>query len=225
MKKRIFNRKRNRRGFTLIECIVSIAIFTIMATMFASFMMSSVRVVNLTLANEADREALLEAISSADSAECHTANGVVKVAAVGTDGQLLYLDLTPIYEDNGKVKLEDKYVKYTGPNGTIYNIYLGANAMEVRYLALLNQDGNNQLLDAVRTKKKVEDLQVTYRGDTEQFVFTVDASEEGATTEIVNNSENKPVYVKYTKKNGEKYLIYLWKDSTAGKTEGGNTTP
>ena len=215
------NTKRRKRGFTLIECIVSIAIFAIMGTMFASFMVSSVRVVNLTLANDRDREALLEAISAAGSASHETANGTVTVETVNTKGEKLSLNIN-LYSK--PVVLEDKFVRYTAPNGTVYNIYLGANAIAMKYLSIQNEADNANLLGAINAKTDIE-IQVTYRNEIDKFKFTVECSKIGGTVtcDIENDAEGNPYYVRYYAPNGDKYLIYMWRNTSTDKKTDTNT--
>ena len=221
-----------------------------MATMFASFMMSSVRVVNLTLANDRDREALLEAVSAANSGNYDTTNGPVTIEAIDTKGEKLILSFD-VKEEDGSVTtnplyrspltLEGNYVKYTAPNGTKYSIYLGTNAIAVEYLALLNKADSDRLLDAVNSSpvKDAKNLQVTYRGDTKMFEFdvllTFNGGDDGkgnmlkpSKAEIFNGADGNPHYVKYFDgKKAQTFVIYLYKETTAegGGTGGGTTNP
>ena len=47
-------RKSARRGFTLVEAIVSIAVFAIAAVMFAMILFTATNMVNMSLLNEGD---------------------------------------------------------------------------------------------------------------------------------------------------------------------------
>ena len=55
-------RKSARRGFTLVEAIVSIAVFAIAAVMFAMILFTATNMVNMSLVYDSDRVALMRAL-------------------------------------------------------------------------------------------------------------------------------------------------------------------
>ena len=62
-------RKSARRGFTLVEAIVSIAVFAIAAVMFAMILFTATNMVNMSLVYDSDRVALMHFIETGVTAE------------------------------------------------------------------------------------------------------------------------------------------------------------
>lgn len=68
-KKRAWIKLKGKKGFTLLEAIVSVALFAMMAVMFSTFMFTSTRMVNMSIAYDNDRERLVEAIETGNATD------------------------------------------------------------------------------------------------------------------------------------------------------------
>lgn len=118
---------KGKKGFTLLEAIVSVALFALMAVMFSTFMFTSTRLVNLSLAYDSDRERLVEAIETGNVSEVT----VTVVDENNVDGTRTYQHLTLELnnKDNQIVKRvtsEGTYYIYTlQDSGVRYCIYVG----------------------------------------------------------------------------------------------------
>ena len=122
-KRRKERTKARKKGFTLMEAIVSVAVFAIAAVMFATILFTSTRMVNLSLCYDRDRELLMEAIErdqrdredvtvtvyNPDSGEYE--NFTIELSSTGAS---ITLD-----EDEA-----GDYVIYKAPSGRRFCIYL-----------------------------------------------------------------------------------------------------
>lgn len=68
-KKRAWIKLKGKKGFTLLEAIVSVALFAMMAVMFSTFMFTSTKMVNMSIAYDNDRERLVEAIETGNATD------------------------------------------------------------------------------------------------------------------------------------------------------------
>jgi len=126
-KKRRWIKLNGKKGFTLLEAIVSVALFALMAVMFSTFMFTSTRLVNLSLAYDSDRERLVEAIETGNTSSVT----VTVVSKDDADGGYTYQPLTLELNDKGnqiqkRVTSEGTYYIYTlKDSGVKYCIYVG----------------------------------------------------------------------------------------------------
>lgn len=120
--KRKFSQKNRKKGFTLLESIVSVALFAIMALMFATIMFTSTKMVNLSLAYDRDREALIEAIETGSTEDIT----ITTVSEGDSYGEFTYQTVT-LELSNPASSIEKKVTK----NG-VYYIY-ELNGSNVRY--------------------------------------------------------------------------------------------
>lgn len=127
---------KHKKGFTLMEAIVSVAIFSMMAFMFSTFMFTSTRMVNMSIMYDRDRELLIQAIEGDSttpgeigSGEVNISNGVTVRVYNEDEGREEYLT---IELNNSKIKaqLKGDFLVYTSPNGIKYTIYLGRTNAE-----------------------------------------------------------------------------------------------
>ena len=116
-------RKSARRGFTLVEAIVSIAVFAIAAVMFAMILFTATNMVNMSLVYDSDRVALMRFIET----------------GVATDGTHGSITVTAYNHENGNEEqfvidlnkgdltyVEGEYVEYKTTGGRRYVIFLAA---------------------------------------------------------------------------------------------------
>ena len=117
-------RKSARRGFTLVEAIVCIAMFAIAAVTFAMILFTATNMVNMSLVYDSDRVALMRFIETG-------------VAADGTYGSIT---VTAHNHENGNEEqfgidlnkgsltynVEGEYVEYKTEGGRRYVIFLAA---------------------------------------------------------------------------------------------------
>ena len=126
-KKRRWIKLNGKKGFTLLEAIVSVALFALMAVMFSTFMFTSTRLVNLSLAYDSDRERLVEAIETGNTSSVT----VTVVSKDDADGGYTYQPLTLELNDKDnqiqkRVTSEGTYYIYTlKDSGVKYCIYVG----------------------------------------------------------------------------------------------------
>ncbi len=126
-KKRAWIKLKGKKGFTLLEAIVSVALFALMAVMFSTFMFTSTRLVNLSLAYDSDRERLVEAIETGNTSSVT----VTVVSKDDADGGYTYQPLTLELNDKDnqiqkRVTSEGTYYIYTlKDSGVKYCIYVG----------------------------------------------------------------------------------------------------
>lgn len=126
-KKRRWIKLNGKKGFTLLEAIVSVALFALMAVMFSTFMFTSTRLVNLSLAYDSDRERLVEAIETGNTSSVT----VTVISKDDDDGGYTYQPLTLELNDKDnqiqkRVTSEGTYYIYTlKDSGVKYCIYVG----------------------------------------------------------------------------------------------------
>lgn len=83
-------RRGARKGFTLVEAIVSIAVFAVAAVMFAMILFTSTNMVNLSLVYDRDRVALMEFIETGKTSNNEGEPGYdaeIKVTTIDADGE------------------------------------------------------------------------------------------------------------------------------------------
>lgn len=113
-------RGNGKKGFTLVEAIVSVAVFSIAAVLFAMILFNATHMVNLSLVYDRDRIALTQAIEtgSRDSITVTTKED-------GDTGyEQMTIDLSKIskkYSDERGV-----YYIYRAPSGREYCLYVGS---------------------------------------------------------------------------------------------------
>ena len=116
-------RKSARRGFTLVEAIVSIAVFAIAAVMFAMILFTATNMVNMSLVYDSDRVALMHFIETGVTAE--GTHGSITVTVhnheSGNEEQFV-IDLNK----GDLTYVEGKYVEYVTEGGRRYVIFLAA---------------------------------------------------------------------------------------------------
>lgn len=115
--------RRRKRGFTLVEAAVAIAVFAVSAAMLAMILFTATQMVQYSLAYDADREALMEFIASGN--ETGSDRITVEVIKEGEPGtEQFTLDLS-----KGKVKVDGEYIIYTlNDTGRRYSIFVAGGA-------------------------------------------------------------------------------------------------
>ena len=98
--------KKGKKGFTLIEAVVSVAVFAIAAVLFAMILFNATHMVNLSLVYDRDRIALTQAIETGSG-------GSITVETVNNESGE-YEQLT--------INLSKIEKKYSDQNG-VYYIY------------------------------------------------------------------------------------------------------
>lgn len=116
-------RRRRKRGFTLVEAAVAIAVFAVSAAMLAMILFTATQMVQYSLAYDSDREALMEFIAS--GSETGSDRITVEVIKEGEPGtEQFTLDLS-----KGKVKVDGEYIIYTlNDTGRRYSIFVAGGA-------------------------------------------------------------------------------------------------
>ena len=115
--------RRRKRGFTLVEAAVAIAVFAVSAAMLAMILFTATQMVQYSLAYDSDREALME--FSASGSETGSDRITVEVIKEGEPGtEQFTLDLS-----RGKVKVDGEYIIYTlNDTGRRYSIFVAGGA-------------------------------------------------------------------------------------------------
>lgn len=112
--------KKGKKGFTLIEAVVSVAVFAIAAVLFAMILFNATHMVNLSLVYDRDRIALTQAIETGSG-------GSITVETVNNESgeyEQLTINLSKIekkYSDQNGV-----YYIYKAPSGRKYCIFVGS---------------------------------------------------------------------------------------------------
>lgn len=112
--------KKGKKGFTLIEAVVSVAVFAIAAVLFAMILFNATHMVNLSLVYDRDRIALTQAIETGSG-------GSITVVTVDNESgeyEQLTINLSKIekkYSDQNGV-----YYIYKAPSGRKYCIFVGS---------------------------------------------------------------------------------------------------
>ena len=116
-------RKSARRGFTLVEAIVSIAVFAIAAVMFAMILFTATNMVNMSLVYDSDRVALMHFIETGVTTD--GTHGSITVTVhnheSGNEEQFV-IDLN----EGDLTYVEGEYVEYVTEGGRRYVIFLAA---------------------------------------------------------------------------------------------------
>lgn len=116
-------RKSARRGFTLVEAIVSIAVFAIAAVMFAMILFTATNMVNMSLVYDSDRVALMHFIETGVTAE--GTHGSITVTVHNHESgneEEFVIDLN----EGDLTYVEGEYVEYKTTGGRRYVIFLAA---------------------------------------------------------------------------------------------------
>ena len=116
-------RKSARRGFTLVEAIVSIAVFAIAAVMFAMILFTATNMVNMSLVYDSDRVALMHFIETGVTAE--GTHGSITVTVHNHESgneEEFVIDLN----EGDLTYVEGEYVEYVTTGGRRYVIFLAA---------------------------------------------------------------------------------------------------
>lgn len=116
-------RKSARRGFTLVEAIVSIAVFAIAAVMFAMILFTATNMVNMSLVYDSDRVALMHFIETGVTAE--GTHGSITVTVHNHESgneEEFVIDLN----EGDLTYVEGEYVEYVTEGGRRYVIFLAA---------------------------------------------------------------------------------------------------
>ena len=116
-------RKSARRGFTLVEAIVSIAVFAIAAVMFAMILFTATNMVNMSLVYDSDRVALMRFIETGVTAE--GTHGSITVTVHNHESgneEEFVIDLN----EGDLTYVEGEYVEYVTEGGRRYVIFLAA---------------------------------------------------------------------------------------------------
>ena len=116
-------RKSARRGFTLVEAIVSIAVFAIAAVMFAMILFTATNMVNMSLVYDSDRVALMHFIETGVTAE--GTHGSITVTVHNHESgneEEFVIDLN----EGDLTYVEGEYVEYVTKGGRRYVIFLAA---------------------------------------------------------------------------------------------------
>lgn len=119
------NNKNKKKGFTLLESIVSLAIFAIVATLFTTFVLISNKMLNDSYAIEHQNHNLRKAISTGKSAPEYN---VITNIDKGQNTQLSQNDITGKQEVTGKITIDYNNARVIGPKK------IGAQEQEGLYL-------------------------------------------------------------------------------------------
>ncbi len=127
-KKRVSKiRLRSKKGFTLLESIVSVALFALMAVMFSTFMFTSTKMVNMSLAYDSDRERLVEAIETGDTSDVTVT--VINKDSIGGEYEYQSLTIELSDKNNQIFKRETKegtyYIYQLRDSNVKYCIFVG----------------------------------------------------------------------------------------------------
>ena len=112
--------KKGKKGFTLIEAVVSVAVLAIAAVLFAMILFNATHMVILSLVYDRDRIALTQAIETGSG-------GSITVETVNNESgeyEQLTINLSKIekkYSDQNGV-----YYIYKAPSGRKYCIFMGS---------------------------------------------------------------------------------------------------
>ena len=117
-------RKSARRGFTLVEAIVSIAVFAIAAVMFAMILFTATNMVNMSLVYDSDRVALMRFIETGVAAD--GTYGSITVAAHNHENGNEEQFIIDLNKGSLTYNVEGEYVEYKTEGGRRYVIFLAA---------------------------------------------------------------------------------------------------
>ena len=117
-------RKSARRGFTLVEAIVSIAVFAIAAVMFAMILFTATNMVNMSLVYDSDRVALMRFIETGVAAD--GTYGSITVTAHNHENGNEEQFVIDLNKGSLTYNVEGEYVEYKTEGGRRYVIFLAA---------------------------------------------------------------------------------------------------
>lgn len=119
--KRVVKKLKEKKGFTLLESILSIAILAITSLAFATFLATSNKMTTLTILNENDYALLQEAIATGDYVG-------LEVEGVTEEGK----SFTIQFDENTKIEVDGKYLIVTNhKTGRHFVIFIGGQKSEV----------------------------------------------------------------------------------------------
>lgn len=119
--KRVVKKLKEKKGFTLVESILSIAILAITSLAFATFLATSNKMTTLTILNEHDYALLQEAIATGDYAG-------LEVEGVTEEGK----NFTIQFDEDTKIEVDGKYLIVTNhKTGRHFVIFIGDQKSEV----------------------------------------------------------------------------------------------
>ena len=106
--KKLFTKLKSKKGFTLVESVVSIAILAIASMIFATFLATSNRMTMLTLQNEKDFQILQEALATGQY------DGLsINVVETKEDGSKMSFSI--VFDEATKIEVSGKYVIVENP--------------------------------------------------------------------------------------------------------------
>ena len=117
-------RKSARRGFTLVEAIVSIAVFAIAAVMFAMILFTATNMVNMSLVYDSDRVDLMRFIETGVAAD--GTYGSITVTAHNHENGNEEQFVIDLNKGSLTYNVEGEYVEYKTEGGRRYVIFLAA---------------------------------------------------------------------------------------------------
>ena len=117
-------RKSARRGFTLVEAIVSIAVVAIAAVMFAMILFTATNMVNMSLVYDSDRVALMRFIETGVAAD--GTYGSITVTAHNHENGNEEQFVIDLNKGSLTYNVEGEYVEYKTEGGRRYVIFLAA---------------------------------------------------------------------------------------------------
>ena len=119
--KAIFHKLKNKKGFTLVESVTSIAILSIATMLFAIFLANTTQMTKLTLQNEHDYEILQGAISQINEVGQITYEGV-SITVKNEENQTFQIEL----DEKTKIDVNGKYIVVTNDStGQSFKIFVG----------------------------------------------------------------------------------------------------
>lgn len=137
-------RRGARKGFTLVEAIVSIAVFAVAAVMFAMILFTSTNMVNLSLVYDRDRVALMEFIETGKLSNIEGETGYdaeITVTVIDADGEnsrdyqvftLSFSELKITDKDGGEVSV--------GGNHAVDGYYVAFTRGDRQYCIFVPKD-------------------------------------------------------------------------------------
>ena len=180
--KKLYSKLKSKKGFTLAESVVAIAILAIASMIFATFLATSNRMTMLTLKNEEDYRVLQEALATGNnvgSIEVQTENN--KSFIIDLEGAIISVNGKYVTVENPKT--EQKMVIFVGDN-TFSNVPKAENG------PFTADKVNLEILEKAYSDKEYK--QVTISSNKSQNI-TIDLSVEG--TKIYKSGDGYVVVV------------------------------
>lgn len=117
--------RKGKKGFTLIEAVVSVAVFAIAAVLFAMILFNATHMVNLSLVYDRDRIALTQAIETGSGGSI-TVVTVDNESGNDTDNKYEYFTIELKRVQRKFVDDKGVYYIYKAPSGRKYCIFVGS---------------------------------------------------------------------------------------------------